>query len=725
MKRLLIIIACQLFIGLLHAQDVSYFSKSFLEKGDKEFKKYAYQSAVEFYLKGYKRDSASNYLKQQIADCYRLLNDQNEAEKWYAKLVTGSKTEPNNMLYYAQALESNRKYKKSKSWYEKYEQYEPDETRVEKKLNGLSRVEDFLSDSSYYEIEPVRINSKTTDFSPAYYNDGIVFVSARNKSAIIKKSFNWDRSQYLDLFYAKIEEDEFLAVPKQFNRRINTRYHEGPLAFYNEEKQVVFTRNNFYEGKEQRSKDDINKLKMYFAKNDNGSWTDIKPFAYNDNEYSVGHPTINEAGDYLIFASDRPGSLGGTDLWVSKLENGKWSAPKNLGPKINTEGNEMFPFMKNDKLYFSSNGHSGLGGLDVYEVSFTEEKGMIGEINNLGAPLNSSKDDFGYITKNDGQSGYFSSNRDHELYDDLYHFNFNKPRVIEINGLVELKKDFSPIEEASVYLVDEMTNDTIQSATSDRKGRFSFEVPWDRKFKIVAKKKHFNTINIPVLSTFEHQKGEAIILMERLELIAKVIAIDNVTKELIPKPHIIVLDPRTGHSITPKEIDVDTFEYVIDPKLTYDVAGAKRQYFTEHTDQYSGDDPYGQLFWVVPLGEIELDKAIALEKIYYDLDKSNIRPDAAIELDKLVKILKENPEIKIELSSHTDSRGSDPYNKSLSQRRAESAVAYIIKQGISASRMVAKGYGEEKLVNECSNGVKCSKEKHQRNRRTEFKVTEY
>ena len=706
------------------AQNVSYLGKPLETKGDYEYTKFAYQSALEYYKRALEINEGEPLLFQKIANCYRLLNDQTNAEGWYKQVIQAGSNDYNNYLYYAQALESNQKYDDAKIWYEKYQEQAPFEERIDKKLAGLEKVKRFFGDSGYYEITPVRVNSRTPDFSSTFYKNGIVFVSGRNKSPVVQKVFTWDNSSYLDLFYAEITEDEHLERPRQFNRRLNTRYHEGPLAFYQNETKVIFTRNNYYEGKEGRSSDDINKLKLYFAENNDGNWTNIEEFQYNDNEYSVGHPTISEDGDLLIFASDMIGSKGGTDLWMTKRKGNSWTAPENLGPKVNTEGNEMFPYMKNGILYFSSNGHEGLGGLDVYRASF-DLKNEVGEAVNLGAPLNSSKDDFGYITNDDGASGYFSSNRTYELYDNLYHFSFDKPRITEIAGLVELKKDFSPIELANVYLIDSLTSDTLQLVKTDRKGRFQFEAEYDKNYIISAKKDHFSTVNIPVVNTYSHQKKEAIVLMERLELVAKVIAIDKVTKELIPKPHIIVLNPLHGNSLTPTRIDVDTFEYVIQPNITYVVGGAKRYYFTEHVDHFSGNEKYGEVFWIVPLGEIELDKAIELEKIYYDLNKANIRPDATVELNKLVTILQENPDIKIELSSHTDSRGSDAYNKALSQRRAESAVAYIIDQGISAARITARGYGEERLVNDCSNGVDCSKNEHQRNRRTEFKVTDY
>lgn len=712
-------------VSVSHGQPISYLVNSLVEKGDNEFQKFAYFKAANYYQEAFKKDSSNTVIAGKLADSYRLLNDQESAENWYAKFLGSSMTpQPIDYFYYARALESNKKYDDALEWYKKYQSVAPNDERAAKKIDGLGKIDSYLTDTKFYEVTPVKINSLAQDFSPTFYKEGIVFVSGRKSSIVVKKVFNWDNSSYLDLYYSKIDEDEHIQSPSRFNRRVNTKYHEGPLAFYDNESKVIFTRNNFFEGKEGRSTDDINKLKMYFADYEEGSWGNVKPFIYNDAEYSVGHPAVTPDGSRLIFVSDRPGSLGGTDLWYCyKTEKG-WSEPINLGDKVNTEGNEMFPYLHNQTLYFSSDGYDGLGGLDVYSVFFGDYHD-IGEIRNLGAPLNSSKDDFGYITSNGGESGYFSSNRGHELYDDIYHFNFTKPPTFKIRGLVEDEKDFSIISSASIILLDSASGDTLRSVINDRKGEFEFDVEWNRKYMLSAVKPSYQSLSTPVINTFNHYNEDVLILMRKKELIVRVIAVDEVTGEMIPKPHIIVLDPHTGHSLVPRDIEVDTSEFIIDPNLTYDVAGAKRQYFTKHVDRFSGTAPEGEVFWIVPLGEIELDKAIKLDNIYYNLDKSDIRVDAAKELDKLVVTLKSNPTVVIELSSHTDSRGDNGYNKSLSQKRAESATQYLISQGIASERIVAKGYGEEYLTNQCADGIICINEEHQKNRRTEFKVIAY
>lgn len=707
------------------AQKIANLGKDLIEKGDKEFQKFAYGRALEYYKESHKEDSSNSNIYLKVADSYRLLNDQFNAENWYKRYIDKSKSIDAIVYYrYARALESNKKYEESKLWYEKYGSLNPTDERVERKLKGLNQISTYYRDSGYYQITPIRVNSKAQDFSPTYYKEGLVFVSGRKSRTIIKGVFNWDNSSYLDLYYSEVDEDEHMKEPSKFNRRVNTKYHEGPLAFYDDDQKVIFTRNNYNKGKEGRSSDDINKLKMYFSESVDGAWTNIKPFKYNDKEYSVGHPTISKDGQRLIFASDMPGSLGGTDLWYCYQTQLGWSEPKNLGVDINTSGNEMFPYWNEDKLYFSSDGYEGLGGLDVYEVNY-DGINTKGRVRNLGSPLNSSKDDFGYVSKDKGQSGYFSSNRLHELYDDIYHFKYTKPQKVFVRGLVEDEKDLSVISPANIYLLDEITGDTIKAVVNDRKGRFEFELDWDRNYKIIAAKKDYELIKAPSVSTFDHNDEEVIVLMRKIELLACVIAVDETTGLMIPKPHIIVLHPEEGHSLVPVDIDVDTSVFIIKPNITYDVAGAKRQYFTKHVDRFSGTKENGTVFWVVPLGEIELDKAIKLDNIYYDLNKWDIRPDAATELDKLVETLKSNPTVKIELSSHTDSRGKDEYNKWLSQKRAESAVQYLVKQGISNERLVAKGYGEEKIINRCANDIKCSKVEHQENRRTEFKVTSY
>jgi outer membrane protein OmpA-like peptidoglycan-associated protein len=330
-----------------------------------------------------------------------------------------------------------------------------------------------------------------------------------------------------------------------------------------------------------------------------------------------------------------PGSVGKTDIFFSDFRNGQWSIPENLGLKVNTQAEEMFPFIFQDSiLYFASKGLLGIGGLDIYRINLNDPNATP---ENMGGPLNSEHDDFGLVRR--GNSGYFSSNRPGgKGNDDIYRF---------------------------IY-----------------------------------------TEIIP-------------------SYIVAIRAVNGETKEIINNATITITDVSSGEFITTQKLKDSTQYYKTLENISYAASAHHHEYFSGHLKFAVGANlDVDTLFYEIPLEKIEIGKAIELENIYYDLDKSDIRTDAAIELNKLVQLLLDNPGIIIELSSHTDSRGSDRYNQKLSQRRAESAVAYIISQGIPAEQITAKGYGEAKLVNQCSNGMKCSDEEHQKNRRTEFSVTE-
>ncbi len=703
-------------------------------RGDKHFYNFAYSAALDYYKDAFQKDSTNQIIKLKIAECYKMLNNYLEADDWYHKGLTehGTDVDPKYKLHFAQALSTEKKYDEAKEWFEEYQKDVGSDSRAGNKLAGLEDMGQFFKDSVYYQIRPLSVNSVGLDFSPMWYNDGLLFVSSRTSKPFSKSVFNWDQSSYLDLYYGKFKPDGDLETPRIFHKKVNTKYHEGPLTFYNNQNNVVFTRNNYFKGKARKSEDGITKLKLYFAdrkKNDKGDeddWVNIRPFEYNNDEYSIGHPSITNDGKRLFFASDMPGGYGGTDIYVSYLTDGSWGTPQNIGPKLNTEGQEMFPYLNGDYLYFSSDGHGGLGGLDLYRATLVRDD--VVELKNLGYPMSSSFDDFSLIITKDDHYGYFSTNRDDTVYDNIYYFVYDKEGDIFVRGTVINNHDNTTIAESRVKLMD---NDgkVLKDTLSDSEGNFEFRLKYKQHYKLEAEKLGYVTINTDSLYTAKANDviEDRILKIEPPHFIVSIKAIDKATGEPIKDAtiHCIDLEDHELVDLNPRESI--HHEFITTPGNNYRMAGFKVGYFSNTIESHIGyDHKYDTVFYEIPLEKIELGKAIELENIYYDLDKSFIRADAAVELDKLVTILKENPTIKIELGSHTDSRGSDSYNLALSQRRATAAVEYIVKKGgVSNSRIVAKGYGETKLVNKCSNGVQCSKEEHQRNRRTEFKVTSY
>ena len=417
MKKIILI--CALFLVVfsqLKAQEKP--QSEAMRTATGEFDKFHYANASKLFEALVIREGGNVDAKEKLALCYRKMNDPKNSEKWFGQVVRES-ADPINKLYYAQALAQNQRYPESREWYQKFAEAMKSDKRGKEFATSYGDVEKFFQDSERYTIELAPFNSKDADFSPAYYKGGIVFCSNRpredGKNKLIHK---WTGKRFLDLYYATGAGPK----AKTFSEALNTKYHEGSSVFYNDGNSIIFTRNNFNEGKFGKSTEDINKLKLFFANKTGSDWTGIKEFEYNDAEYSIAHPALSADGQTLYFTSDMPGSIGGTDIWMCVARSGGWSAPINLGKEINTKGDESFPYIDaNSNLFFSSDGHPGLGGLDVFVAR--ANKGKFSKPQNIGAPISSHKDDFSLIFDADSNEGYFTSNREGGVGDDdIYKF---------------------------------------------------------------------------------------------------------------------------------------------------------------------------------------------------------------------------------------------------------------------------------------------------------------
>ncbi len=678
--------------------------------GDKHFESYAFADALEYYLRAYENDSTHVNLAGKIAECYRRLNSSKYSEIWYRKLIRRSQNEgveldPLAMFHYAESLKGNRKYDLASVWLKKYAEVAGEDQRIDKKLDAIKNQSVIMDDAEYIEISELWFNVPEADFSPFFYEDGIAFVSAR-KNRAINTEYAWDNTNFLDVFVVDPKDPE--SVPVGINGRINSKLHDGPICFYNNETKAAFTRNSYDNGRQKRSKDGTNNLQLFFADTVDGKWGNIQPFEYNSPEYSTGHPTVRQDGNLLIFASDRPGGFGNSDLYYCYWTAEGWSEPINMGSDINTEGNELFPFVEHKVLYFTSDGHGGLGGLDIFYLNMGHPE----TLRNVGFPINTNQDDFALVRR--GNEGYFTSNRGGD--DDIFHFVDNRPRNIMLSGVVKNQHTDEVIPGATVYVGDEY------ELTADEEGKWELEVEAGKEFELTSSVENMLLVN-PVIAAPKPEEDNSYTLWLK-PVIAKVVVVDKESRAIIPGA-LIKLKSNMSEDIKPKKLDEQAAYYEISGNTTYNLSGASEGYFTtgrvEETKELTTDSVY----WEIPLELIVLNKEIELDNIYYDLNKATIRSDAEVELNKLVKLLLDNSTIKIELSSHTDARGSSTYNQNLSQQRAESVVKYLTKNGISSDRMEAKGYGESKLKNDCKDGTECSEDDHQANRRTEFKVTEY
>lgn len=486
----------------------------------------------------------------------------------------------------------------------------------------------FYSDSSRYTVNLLQLAGMATAYSATPADGGMIFAAQRQAAG---KKDPWNGLSFTDLYQVSIKSDGSTGTPIPINGAVNGPYHEGSAAMSADGGTLYFTRSNYYGNKLLKDEDNVSNLKMFRATmGEDGKWGNIREFGYNSDGYSVGQPALSRDGKTLYFTSDMPGGLGGKDLWFSTDNGIGWSKAENMGPTINTSSDEMFPTVVGDALYFSSTGHTNMGGLDIFETH--REGAFWSEPKNMGYPVNTARDDFGLWLDSTGTKGYLSSARSGS--DQIYALRVHPP-VFAVEGVITNVKTGEALPGAVVTLRT-MTTKLDTQVVTDVDGHFHLD-----------------------------------------------------------------LAPNTAYSITVADKDMLAQST---PASTVGLGLSS----TLRAD--------------MQLEPLELDKPIAVPNIYYDYDKWDIRPDAAVELNKLTKVFLDNPGLTFELSSHTDSRGGDTYNLVLSDARARSAVDYLERQGVPPERLVAKGYGETLPVNGCVNGASCTEEAHQANRRTEFKV---
>lgn len=718
----------------------SYGQSAKLNKANKLFDKFSYPEAAEAYKKILANRDVDE-AKLKLAECYRKMNMPVEAEYWYEQVIDLPISDDINKLWYGLALKSNGKCELAKDVFLEYAQLVPADSRGLRLVESCDKEDYFRQDPGIYQIVNLPINSSSSDFAPAYYDDGLVFSSSRGGKNQFKE-YNWTGENFLDLFYTQMSDPsnpEALSDPKVFKGKHNSWMHEGTAAFSKDGNLMFFTRNNYIKGKQGYDNNNQVNLKIFQARKEGEKWVDVVPLPFNSDFYSVGHPTLSEDAKTLYFTSDMPGGYGGTDIYVSFREGNNWSAPENLGPEINTEGKEMFPFIHSDgTLYFSSDALPGLGGLDVF--SSKKSKNVWSRPENLRAFINSNFDDLGFIINDTKETGYFTSNRPGGMGDDdIYGFNRTAYRI---NGVIVNSKTQEPLSGVLVALYED--DQSLQEVRTEDDGTFNFPVNANKTYRVLATKSNFKDGEQPadtrdIAGSLIEMKVPLSPIIETSPCTLSGVVFNRASDEPVSGATVKLINRTDKTEKVATTMGDGTYTFPLDGGTSYTLFTTNNLFFTSTKEVSTKDrdcnSPIANKMSLdISMNEIEVnedapvkvaEEVLNLVHIYYDTDKSNIRPDAARELDKVVKVLYENPGIIMELGSHTDSRGTDSYNLSLSQSRAESAVAYIRSKGIGANRITAKGYGETALLNRCSNGVNCKEEEHQQNRRTEFRITGY
>ncbi|PIF32798.1 WD40 repeat protein [Flavobacterium sp. 9] len=637
-----------------------------IANADKKYDNYAYADAIKAYEKLVKKGVRDEKVFQRLGNSYYLIGELQQALKYYQELyILNENQEPEYLYKYAQCLKSEGNYTQSDEILEKLIQKAPSDKRGILFANNKNYLEDIKANSGRFDIADAGINSKDSDYGSTILDNKLVFTSARDTGSIVKKNFKWTNKAISTLYSAELSPDGSIGKPMIFHKEnLRVNFNQSTPVFTKDGRTMYFTRNNSVDGKRRENEKKITFLKLYKATLIDDEWKEVQELPFNSDEYSVAHPALSVDEKTLYFASDMPGTLGASDIFKVSIEaNGSFGKPENLGSDINTEGRETFPFISaENELYFASDVRPGLGGLDIYVSKITKE-GSFDEVQNIGEPINSKQDDFAFIINNKNRNGFFSSNRSGgQGLDDVYRFTENRRLICEqsISGTITDQETNETLSNVALILFDEAGKSAVE-AKSDANGNYVFSnVKCGKKYFIKTSKEDYLFKEVSV--TLKKATGS----------VSLPIALEKKPKPIVAIPVVI----KASNSIKPVKVNI-----------------------TIGTD---------------------LGKLLKIPMNFFDLGKATIKKTSEPQLQKIVDMLKQYPSIKLDIRSHTDSRSSTESNQILSDKRAESTKNWLIQKGIDASRLTAKGYGETQLVNKCADGVKCTEQEHQQNRRSEF-----
>ena len=877
------------FISLIVTTNVLL---SQLKNGDNYAQKNMYIKAIRCYKKAIntKNSNEKQIALIKLANAYKTVNDYQLSETAFQQALTIGNFPDNNDYYnYAQVLKINNKYTEATEHYQNYLKSNPNNSNANNALKFCKEIKYYTSKPIEYETKNVeQINTTNSEFSPVYHNNKLFYVAEKTEFNFVDFNNNdLNGKPFLNMYTVEIKNNLFKKT-KSLNKKINSNYHDGPACLTKDGQTLFFTRTN------NDSKNNfINRAKIYTATGKDTKWGNVTAFQYNSDEYSIAHPSISDDGNVLFFTSDMPGGMGGKDIYYCIKETNGWSKPKNLGPDINTTGDEMFPNIKsNNILYFSSTGLPGFGGLDIYSAKQTNGVWVL--IRNEGLNLNSSYDDFGITFENDSV-GYFSSNRiGGNGKDDIYKFEYTNKSMV-LNGAILLTEnlnnpaknvqlklldnngkildstntasngsfEFKNLEADKKYMVyidetdpqftgkahyyyadkngviqritnkgfnqkflfknlpadpnalpdlftdDDLTlagnllygenpskaikntkiklindhGDVIEETTTNEFGAFAFRnIPAEQNYLISIEE---SDISLPentkitltnksgkVLKTFYKGKDKfnfKILSSDKTTLTEMNVNDDDLIMDLygyvydqnkkpiaFTKIKLLAENETALHELKTSENGKFNFRnlkadknYIfeadendpalknvtrifiadargkiykvidksIDGKFKFKILESDKQ----NLGEFVVDDPWLE---VLELKNKQLKELTIIENIYYASGDYKLDEGGIKIMDKVISVMQINPNLIVELSSHTDSKASDAFNLTLSKKRAQTAVDYLINKGINKTRLTAVGYGETKLLNKCGNNIECTDDEHKINRRTEFKINE-
>ena len=648
----------QFFIALLAIALLASCARVNIKDGMQAFNELRYQDASTHLAKGLQKVDDPE-ARRALAQSYAATNRYAEAKNEYEVLALSSAYNDQDRIAYGQVLMSLSDYEAAETIFSGLLSRDPSNNMVQTLRNSCRKVAEMRSDSSRYEVSPVFTSGVNTAYAPRIVNGMLYFSGTREGSG---EKDPYTGLLFTDLYEATMDGTNFGQSQKV--QGVNGKYHDGIAAFSADGSTMVLTRSNY--GTTNRltaNADDINTMQLYQSSKDgDGKWQTPQLVSFCDKQFMYAHPEWSKDGKTLFFSSDMAGGYGGMDLYAVSYDNGVWGKPVNLGALVNTAGNEVFPTLRSaDSLYFSSNAHQTLGGLDVM-YSVKQNNAWSAPVH-LSYPLNTPFDDFGVAFTGDKSTGFFSSDRSGR--DQIYSFAADE-MVYSLSGLITRKFDGSPIEKATITITN-LTDGVEEVIETDDVGMFELGLLPNKDYRVRVEREGYFAVTENISTRNDYDERDIKLNVALLDL---------------SNPEATANGTGTGSNKDPKN----------------DGSGKN---LPDGLDQNA---PY------------------KIPNILWDYNKWDIREDARPYLDYVAKLLKDNPELKVEISSHCDSRGSEFFNDRLSEKRAKAVSEYLVKKGVRRSMLISRGYGKSRLINRCNDGVTCSEEEHQANRRTEFQV---
>lgn len=701
---------------------VAQAQKSKIQYGNKLFDDFEFYESARVFDEVARKEIRKNNFNYEVllkaAQSYRYSGNLEKAVYYYDLLESKGQLSEQNLPEYIRVLMSLGQYARAKDLSAKY----AGSLSNSRTASALVKTPDYVTrlreDSTRYNVKPFAYNSGLGDFAPALRNGDLYFSSSRRAVGFSAPRYKWDNSYYLKLYSSRSADNE-LQSPVLIRKAFVSKYHDGPLSFSPDGNTAYLTRNVYA----RKGKTEVKRLGIFISEYKDGKWSEPRAFIHNSSEYNVGHAAVSADGKTLVFASDKPGGYGGADLYASRWENGSWAAPRNLGKNVNSDGDELFPALGGKgTLYFASDGFAGLGGLDLF--SARSDKDGFAPAENMGYPVNTRFDDFSIAVNANEDAAWFASSRG-DFKDRIYHTGIREINIY-LDGTLFDATTREVLPNTRVQIINGKTGE-ITELTTDSLGKYSAKLDKNADYLIRAEKENYELVEEGKLTTRGVTEGKILpsdLYLRRSVMESEITFIDKKTQQPLAGVSGTITNKTNGKKIAYTTDANGKAKVKLETSSDYDLFARKKGYLDMNRKFSTDNELTAELDIDADMQPIEKNIKFEVRDIFYDYAKYTLRGESMSELDKLAGFLIENDNIRVELSSHTDSRGSDKSNQSLSQKRAQSCVDYLVSKGVPASSIIAKGYGESQPVNRCKNGVECSEEEHQQNRRTEIKILE-